>query len=72
MKDSFYMRVWVHPFHVIRINKMLSCAGADRFVVWIPCMGVGADVVWCVEFKRVCVELGVNPTKRSHGSTSCK
>merc|ERR550539_1900355 len=20
----------VHPFHVIRINKMLSCAGADR------------------------------------------
>ena len=72
MKDSFYMRVWVHPFHVIRIDKMLSCAGTDRFVVWIPCMGVGADVVWCVEFKWVCVELGVNPTERSHGSTSCK
>lgn len=29
-KDSFHMRVRVHPFHVIRINKMLSCAGADR------------------------------------------
>lgn len=28
------MRVRVHPFHVIRINKMLSCAGADRFVTW--------------------------------------
>ena len=26
------MRVRVHPFHVIRINKMLSCAGADRCV----------------------------------------
>ena len=24
------MRVRVHPYHVIRINKMLSCAGADR------------------------------------------
>lgn len=24
------MRVRCHPFHVIRINKMLSCAGADR------------------------------------------
>jgi hypothetical protein len=24
------MRVRVHPFHVLRINKMLSCAGADR------------------------------------------
>lgn len=24
------MRVRAHPYHVIRINKMLSCAGADR------------------------------------------
>ena len=31
-KDSFHMRVRVHPFHVLRINKMLSCAGADRCV----------------------------------------
>lgn len=23
----------LHPFHVIRINKMLSCAGADRYVI---------------------------------------
>jgi len=29
-KDSFHMRVRVHPWHVLRINKMLSCAGADR------------------------------------------
>ena len=29
-KDAFHMRVRTHPFHVIRINKMLSCAGADR------------------------------------------
>ena len=31
-KDSFHLRVRVHPFHVLRINKMLSCAGADRCV----------------------------------------
>lgn len=30
-KDSFHLRVRVHPFHVLRINKMLSCAGADRY-----------------------------------------
>jgi large subunit ribosomal protein L10e len=24
------MRIRVHPYHVVRINKMLSCAGADR------------------------------------------
>nr|AAX48840.1 L10 [Suberites domuncula]CAC80049.1 putative tumor suppressor [Suberites domuncula] len=29
-KDQFHMRIRVHPFHVLRINKMLSCAGADR------------------------------------------
>lgn len=29
-KDSFHMRIRVHPCHVLRINKMLSCAGADR------------------------------------------
>ena len=39
-KDSFHLRVRVHPFHVLRINKMLSCAGADRYVGvvsrWVP------------------------------------
>ncbi len=29
-KDFFHLRMRVHPFHVLRINKMLSCAGADR------------------------------------------
>merc|ERR1711907_541510 len=29
-KESFHMRIRIHPFHVLRINKMLSCAGADR------------------------------------------
>jgi len=24
------MRIRAHPYHVVRINKMLSCAGADR------------------------------------------
>jgi len=29
-KEAFHMRVRMHPWHIIRINKMLSCAGADR------------------------------------------
>uniref|UniRef100_A0A8D2BC40 Ribosomal protein L10e/L16 domain-containing protein n=1 Tax=Sciurus vulgaris TaxID=55149 RepID=A0A8D2BC40_SCIVU len=29
-KDGFHIRVRLHPFHVIRINKMLPCAGADK------------------------------------------
>lgn len=29
-REAFHLRVRVHPYHVLRINKMLSCAGADR------------------------------------------
>ena len=29
-KDNFHLRCRIHPWHVLRINKMLSCAGADR------------------------------------------
>jgi large subunit ribosomal protein L10e len=29
-KEGFHLRIRAHPFHVLRINKMLSCAGADR------------------------------------------
>ena len=29
-KDAYHLRMRVHPWHVLRINKMLSCAGADR------------------------------------------
>jgi hypothetical protein len=38
-KEGFHIRIRVHPFHVLRINKMLSCAGADRYVYtsWIWC-----------------------------------
>jgi len=29
-KDGYHIRIRAHPFHVLRANKMLSCAGADR------------------------------------------
>ena len=29
-KEGFHLRIRKHPWHCIRINKMLSCAGADR------------------------------------------
>merc|ERR1711934_313096 len=28
-KETFHLRIRCKPFHVLRINKMLSCAGAD-------------------------------------------
>jgi large subunit ribosomal protein L10e len=29
-KEAYHIRMRAHPFHVLRANKMLSCAGADR------------------------------------------
>ena len=29
-KDGYHIKVRAHPYHVLRANKMLSCAGADR------------------------------------------
>ena len=29
-KEGYHIRTRTHPYHVIRQNKMLSCAGADR------------------------------------------
>lgn len=57
-KDAFHLRVRVHPFHVIRINKMLSCAGADRLeiliiILWLSrlrglvCCNIGAPPIIC-------------------------
>ena len=29
-REGYHLRMRIHPWHVVRINKMLSCAGADR------------------------------------------
>jgi len=30
LQDTYHIRVRMHPYHVLRMSKMLSCAGADR------------------------------------------
>jgi large subunit ribosomal protein L10e len=30
LSKAYHLRINLHPFHVLRINKMLSTAGADR------------------------------------------
>jgi large subunit ribosomal protein L10e len=29
-KEAYHIKIRAHPYHVLRANKMLSCAGADR------------------------------------------
>jgi large subunit ribosomal protein L10e len=69
-KEGFHLRVKVHPFNVLRINKMLSCAGADRLQTGMrgafgkPCGMVGrvdiGQIIFSVrtkpQFEKVAVE----------------
>jgi len=69
-KDGYHLRLRVHPYHVNRINKMLSCAGADRLQTGMrnaygKAMGlctrvkigqVIASVRTKDEFKKDCIE----------------
>lgn len=48
-KDQFHIRMRLHPFHVIRINKMLSCAGADRYVT----MRVVYKMIKLISFSKI-------------------
>ncbi|KAL8527446.1 hypothetical protein ACS0TY_005344 [Phlomoides rotata] len=52
-KNAFHLRVRVHPFHVLRINKMLSCAGADR----LQTVSKRSIRIWQQSFSNLCSKL---------------
>ena len=66
-KDSFHMRMRVHPWHVIRINKMLSCAGADRLQTGMrgafgkPCGNVAR-----VDINQILVSVRTKDVNKAH------
>ncbi|KAJ9055330.1 60S ribosomal protein L10 [Entomophthora muscae] len=60
------MRVRVHPFHVIRINKMLSCAGADRLQTGMRgAYGKPNGVVARVNIGQILVSIRTKETNRA-------
>lgn len=59
-KDQFHIRMRLHPFHVIRINKMLSCAGADRYefdtnLIKYKLINLGHGLLDVLEYYIACV-----------------
>jgi len=63
-KEAFHMRMRAHPFHVIRINKMLSCAGADRLQTGMRhAYGKPAGVVARVKIGQILISVR---TKKNH------
>lgn len=55
-KESFHLRIRVHPWHVLRINKMLSCAGADRcaYTSGPGCLGFSFHVGYRTTVWMIC------------------
>ncbi|KAL8457780.1 hypothetical protein ACS0TY_035600 [Phlomoides rotata] len=68
-KNAFHLRVRVHPFHVLRINKMLSCAGADR----LQTVSKRSIRIWQQSFLNLCSKLFLLATlkKQSFFLTLC-
>jgi len=66
-KDAFHLRMRVHPFHVIRINKMLSCAGADRLQTGMRgAYGKPQGTVARVNINQVLMSVRVKEQHREH------
>src|SRR3989338_7788870 len=52
------MRIRVHPWHVLRINKMLSCAGADRLQTGMRgAFGKTTGTVARVKFNQILISV---------------
>lgn len=66
-KEGFHLRVRVHPYHVIRINKMLSCAGADRLQTGMRgAFGRPYDLVARVDIGQVLLSIRTRDVNRPH------
>merc|ERR1711931_532946 len=66
-KDGFHIRVRVHPFHVVRINKMLSCAGADRLQTGMRgAFGKPLGTVARVDIGQVIMSVRTKAQNREH------
>uniref|UniRef100_A0A673U864 Uncharacterized protein n=1 Tax=Suricata suricatta TaxID=37032 RepID=A0A673U864_SURSU len=66
-KDGFHIRVRFHPFHVICISKMLSCAGADRLQTGMRgAFGKSQGTVAWVRIGRVIMSISTKLQNKEH------
>jgi large subunit ribosomal protein L10e len=74
-KENFHIRVRKHPWHVLRINKMLSCAGADRLQsgmrnAWGKSYGKACrvkigDIIMSIRIKKVHAVTAIDGVRRA-------
>lgn len=74
-KEGYHLRIRKHPWHVLRINKMLSCAGADRLQTGMRhafgkalgkvCIIKHGDIVFSVRTKEVNIPHAIEAFRRA-------
>jgi len=72
-KDGFHMRIRAHPFHVLRINKMLSCAGADRLQTGMRhAFGKPIGLIARVRIGQILMSIRTRMADKHHAIEACR
>jgi len=72
-KEGFHARIRCHPFHIIRINKMLSCAGADRLQTGMRgAFGKPQGLVARVDIGQVIISIRTKEANKLHAAEAMR
>lgn len=72
-KDGFHARIRAHPYHVLRINKMLSCAGADRLQTGMRgAYGKPQGTVARVDIGQILISVRCKPSNIGHAKEALR
>merc|ERR1712156_1300650 len=72
-KDGFHVRIRAHPYHVLRINKMLSCAGADRLQTGMRgAYGKPQGTVARVDIGQILISVRCKPQNIAHAKEALR
>jgi len=72
-KDGFHARIRAHPYHVLRINKMLSCAGADRLQTGMRgAYGKPQGTVARVDIGQILISVRCKPGNIAHAKEALR
>ena len=60
------MHIHIHPFHVIRINKMLSCAGANHLQTGMySAFSKPQGTVACIDISQIILSIRTQDAHRA-------
>merc|ERR1712176_417582 len=72
-RESFHGRIRCHPYHVLRINKMLSCAGADRLQTGMRgAYGKPRGLTARVDIGQILISIRTKPQNLAHAKEALR